>query len=204
MNHTKKKKKSNLLAVWYGLRIDCFDRIFQERKMSQWSRFLMSFVKMNRKVIQNNPKFLPIPSLLRLINIICNLRLVFELSHQISRHDILIWELYELIYFSDCLTCDMLRWSSNERVQYRNQHTCVVVFCLTFDSDNCERSSSPGLILFKWSKIFHHFRWTMVVSKTYKSEMVDQLQSNKMDRKLVLIDWKQVRYRKPILIFDFE
>ena len=109
-------------------------------------------------------------------------------------------------------TCDMLRWSSNERVQYRNQHTWVVVFCFTFDSDNCERSSSAGLILFKWSElsIFTYF-WNALgfiflkfLDRTYMSEMVDQLPSNKMDQLFVLIDWKQVRYRKPILIFDFE
>lgn len=75
------EKENNLLAIWYCLWINCFDRIFQERKMGKRSRFLVSFVKMNWKIIQNNPKFLPISSLLRLINIIRYLRFVFEFSH---------------------------------------------------------------------------------------------------------------------------
>ena len=79
----------HLLAIWNSLWINCFYRIFQKRKMCQWSWFLMSFVKMNRKVVQNHPKFLPVSSLLRLINIIRNLGLVFKFSHQITRHNIL-------------------------------------------------------------------------------------------------------------------
>ena len=75
------ERKNNLLAIWYCLWINCFDRIFQERKMGKRSRFLMSFVKMNWKIIQNNPKFLPIASLFRLINVIRYLWLVFEFSH---------------------------------------------------------------------------------------------------------------------------